>query len=94
MEKMCINCQNLFSGINKRNVINLPFVELAQRVGMVKANPTKPLVLTQKQQVIWIYFWFFFSRKLDLTYISIKSVHKENLDDDKEKRALISNVSN
>ena len=35
--KQVLTCQNLFSGINKKNIINLSSSELAQRVIKVKA---------------------------------------------------------
>ena len=37
METICIKCQILFSGKNKKNFINLSSAELAQRVVKVKA---------------------------------------------------------
>ena len=32
METICIKCQNLFSGKNKENIINLSSADLAHRV--------------------------------------------------------------
>ena len=31
-EKICMKCQNLFSGKNKKSIINLPSAEFGQRV--------------------------------------------------------------
>ena len=36
METICMKCQILFSGNNKKNIINLPSAEFAQRVVKVK----------------------------------------------------------
>ena len=36
METICMKCQILFSGKNKKNITNLSSAELAQRVVMVK----------------------------------------------------------
>ena len=32
MEKICLKCQNLFSGKNKKSIIDLPSAEFGQRV--------------------------------------------------------------
>ena len=37
LETICMECQILFSGKNKKNIINVSFAELAQKV--VKVNP-------------------------------------------------------
>ena len=37
METICMKCQILFSGKNKKNIINLSSVELAQRVVKAKS---------------------------------------------------------
>ena len=36
LEKICMECQNLFSGKNMENIINFLSAELAQRVVMVR----------------------------------------------------------
>ena len=38
METICMKCQNLFSGKNKKNIISLSSAELAQRVVIIKEN--------------------------------------------------------
>ena len=38
METLCMKCQILFFGKNKKNVINLSSAELAKRAGQVKVN--------------------------------------------------------
>ena len=48
-----MECQNLFSGKNKKNIINLSSFELAQRVVKVKIS------------AIFKYFPYFFSLKTD-----------------------------
>ena len=38
MEKICIKCQILFSGKNKKNITNLSSAEFAHKVVTVKGN--------------------------------------------------------
>ena len=40
--QICMKCQNLFSGENKKKVINLLSAELGERVEKVKAIPQMP----------------------------------------------------
>ena len=42
VETICMKCQNLFSGENKKNIIYLSSAELAQRVETVKLWKTGP----------------------------------------------------
>ena len=41
METICMKCQIMFSGKNKKNIINLSSAELAQRVVKVKLCNSK-----------------------------------------------------
>ena len=53
-----MKCQILFSGKNKKNIINLPSAENAQRVVKVKSPTT-----TAADENLNFCFFFFFSRK-------------------------------
>ena len=45
-ETICMKCQSLFSGKNRKNIINLSSAEFAQR--MVRVTPYKALYKVQK----------------------------------------------
>ena len=40
LETICMKCQNLFSGKNKKNIINLSSAELAERMAKFKCEYT------------------------------------------------------
>ena len=59
-----MKCQNLFSGKNKKNLINLLSAELAQRVVKVKVPVT-----TAADHILY-FFNIYFSEKIGLDILS------------------------
>ena len=64
-ETICIKCQSLFSGRSKKNIVNLPSAELAQRHAVFQASPTFgvrsegavscPQIITALRMAIYMY---------------------------------------
>ena len=53
LETICTKCQNLYSGKNKKHIINLSSAEYAQRVVKVKA----PVTTAADDAFGYIYFF-------------------------------------
>ena len=50
----CMKFQNLFSGKNKKNIINLSSAEFALSVKQKNIDKSFFLILTQKKRMLWI----------------------------------------
>ena len=63
MKTICMKCQNLFYGKNKKNIINVSSAEFAQRVVKVKV-----LIAIEANDILCFYYFFFlyFSEKIRL----------------------------